>query len=68
MVQAPENSGVTSDVGVTMSLRPPLPRPGTNAPKPPLGAPKAGPSLTGKPPAGRKPGGPFKPGGPRKPC
>jgi hypothetical protein len=51
-----------------MSLRPPLPRPGTNAPKPPLGAPKAGPSLKGKPPAGRKPGGPFKPGGPGKPC
>jgi hypothetical protein len=50
-----------------MSLRPPLPRPGTNAPKPPPGAPKAGPSIKGKPPMGR-PGGPGKPGGPKKPC
>ncbi len=49
-----------------MSLRPPLPRPGTNAPKPPLGAPKAGPSLKGKPPIGA--GRPGKPGAPKRPC
>jgi hypothetical protein len=48
-----------------MSLRPPLPRPGTNAHKPPLGAPKAGP-FKGKPPVGR--GAPGKPGSPKKPC
>ena len=50
-----------------MSLRPPLPRPGTNGAKPPLGAPKAGP-FKGKPPAGRPAGAPGKPGTPKKPC
>ena len=52
-----------------MSFRPPLPRPGTAAPKPPLGAPKAGPAVMGKttkPPAGRPPAAPG--GAPRKPC
>ena len=47
-----------------MSLRPPLPRPGMPAHKP-LGAPKAGPFLKGKP-VGHE--GPHKPGGPKKPC
>jgi hypothetical protein len=50
-----------------MSLRPPLPRPGTNAPKSPLGAPKAGP-FKGKPPAGKPAGAPGKSGTPKKPC
>ena len=50
-----------------MSLRPPLPRPGINAAKPPLGAPKAGP-FKGRPPAGRPAGAPGKPGAPKKPC
>jgi hypothetical protein len=52
-----------------MSFRPPLPRPSTGAgPKPPLGAPKAGPFLSAKP--GKPPAGPApaKPGAPRKPC
>jgi hypothetical protein len=47
-----------------MSLRPPLPRTKPSGPKP-IGAPKAGPIRTGKPPA---PGAPGKPGAPKKPC
>jgi len=51
-----------------MSLRPPLPRPTGIAPKP-LGAPKAGPFLKGKPPIGSgTPGRPSTPGAPKKPC
>jgi len=67
MVHPPENPGETDEVGVVMSLRPPLPRPGINAAKPPLGAPKAGP-FKGRPPAGRPAGAPGKPGAPKKPC
>lgn len=48
-----------------MSLRPPLPRAQPAGPKPPLGAPKAGPIRSGKPPV---PGTPAKPSGPRKSC
>ena len=52
-----------------MSLRPPLPRPGMTAGPKPLGAPKVGPALKGKPPVppvGHR--APFKPGGPNKSC
>jgi len=63
-----DNSGKTDKVGVIMSLRPPLPRPTGIAPKP-LGAPKAGPFLKGKPPIGSgTPGRPSTPGAPKKPC
>jgi len=47
-----------------MSLRPPLPRTKPAGPKP-LGAPKAGPIRTGKPPV---PGTSAKPSGPWKSC